>query len=150
MIGLLIYCDLDISGIFGGNGSRTSKNCGRIASDSVGKPIYMSENQFIRRIASDFFFVFFFCIFCFFDVFPSFRYFCVFLVSHYVFGFVFLPGSSTDHPLRRLALSMGAAGASLCPLFCMFVQKHSLKNQIYRYILYVCSCYNDQKREGKI
>ena len=59
MIGLLIYCDLDISGIFGGNGSRTSKNCGRIASDSVGKPIYTSENQFIRRIASDFFFVFF-------------------------------------------------------------------------------------------
>lgn len=127
MIGLLIYCDLDISGIFGGNGSRTSKNCGRIASDSVGKPIYTSD-------CVGFFFRFFFCIFCFFDVFPSFRYFCVFLVSHYVFGFVFLPGSSTDHPLRRLALSMGAAGASLCPLFCMFVQKHSLKNQIYRYI----------------
>ena len=134
MIGLLIYCDLDISGIFGGNGSRTSKNCGRIASDSVGKPIYTSENQFIRRIASDFFFVFFLHFLFFFDVFPSFRYFCVFLVSHYVFGFVFLPGSSTDHPLRRLALSMGAAGASLCPLFGIFVQKHSLKNQIYRYI----------------
>lgn len=110
-----------------------------------------SENQFIRRIASDFFFVFFFGHFSFFVMFfPSFRYFCVFLVSHYVFGFVFLPGSSTDHPLRRLALSMGAAGASLCPLFGIFVQKHSLKNQIYRYILYVCSCYNDQKREGKI
>lgn len=100
-----------------------------------------SENQFICRktnlyvgLRRIFFSFFFFCIFCFFDVFPSFRYFCVFLVSHYVFGFVFLPGSSTDHPLRRLALSMGAAGASLCPLFGIFVQKHSLKNQIYRYI----------------
>lgn len=100
-----------------------------------------SENQFIRRKTNLYvglrriFFSVFFCIFRFFLMFfPSFRYFCVFLVSHYVFGFVFLPGSSTDHPLRRLALSMGAAGASLCPLFGIFVQKHSLKNQIYRYI----------------
>lgn len=40
----------------------TLKKLRRNASDSVGKPVYTSENQFIRRIASDFFFVFF-CIF---------------------------------------------------------------------------------------
>lgn len=109
---------------------------------AVGLRRIPSENQFIcrktnlyvglRRIFFSFFF--FWGIFRFFLFFPSFRHFCVFLVSHYVFGFVFLPGSLTHHPLRRLALSMGAAGASLCPLFGIFVQKHSLKNQIYRYI----------------
>ena len=53
------FAILDIFSFFFGIELKTKKKCGRIPSDSVGKPVYTSENRFIRRIPSDFFFGFF-------------------------------------------------------------------------------------------
>ena len=44
----------------------------RISSDFVGKPILTSENQFLRRISSDFFLLFFSLVFVFFCHFMEF------------------------------------------------------------------------------
>ena len=54
----------------------------RISSDFVGKPILTSENQFLRRISSDFFFVFFWSFSVFF--------------SHVLFFLVFLENFHDD------------------------------------------------------
>lgn len=56
------------------------KKVRRNASDSVGKPIYTSENRFIRRIASVFFFGLFWVILSMFGYFASnFFVFCLFV-----------------------------------------------------------------------
>ena len=54
----------------------------RISSDFVGKPILTSENQFLRRISSDFFFGFFWSFSVFF--------------SHVLFFLVFLENFHDD------------------------------------------------------